>query len=75
MRFERWLYSAPLKWRSLFQRRAADRDLDDEIRYHLETEVEGLVSRGWAGTRRGVWPGVDSAGSTTRRSSAVTRAG
>ncbi len=66
MRFERWLYSAPLKWRSLFQRRDADRDLDDEIRYHLETEVEGLVSRGmgrdeaWRVVRRR-FGGIDQA--------------
>ena len=46
LRFERWLYAAPLKWRSLFRRPDVDHDLDDEIRYHLETEVEGLVSRG-----------------------------
>ena len=43
MRFEHWLYSLPLKWRSLVRRRDVEDDLDDEIRYHLETQVEALV--------------------------------
>ena len=46
MRFEHWLYTLPLKWRSLVRRTAVDRDLEDEIRYHLENQVEDLVSKG-----------------------------
>jgi predicted permease len=59
MRLERWLYALPLKWRSLVRRQQVDRDLDDEIRYHLETEVEAFVSKGmdraeaWRMVRRG----------------------
>jgi predicted permease len=48
MRFEHWLYVLPLKWKSLARRGEVDRDLDDEIRYHLETQVEALVAKGMA---------------------------
>ncbi len=46
MRLEHWLYTVPLKWRSLFRRTDVDRDLDDEIRYHLEQQVDELVAKG-----------------------------
>ena len=64
MRLERWLHALPLKWRSLVRRQQVERDLDDEIRYHLETEVESLVSKGmdraeaWRMVRRG-FGGID----------------
>jgi predicted permease len=44
--FERWLHMLPLRWRSLAGGRQFDRDLDDEIAYHLEQQVEGLVANG-----------------------------
>jgi putative ABC transport system permease protein len=44
--FERWLHVLPLRWRSLARGRQLDRDLDDEIAYHLEQQVEDLVARG-----------------------------
>jgi predicted permease len=46
MRFERWLRTLPLRWRSLARRRLVERDLDDEIRDHLESLAEALMSRG-----------------------------
>ena len=46
MRIERWLYTLPLRWRSLARRRQIERDLDDEIRDHLESQIEDLVTRG-----------------------------
>ena len=46
MDFERWLHVLPLRWRSLVVYRQLDRDLDDEIAYHLEQQVEELVARG-----------------------------
>ena len=46
MRLERWLYTLPLKWRSLFSRDDVERDLDEEIRYHLEQQAEELVAKG-----------------------------
>ena len=64
MGLERWLHALLLKWRSLVRRQQVERDLDDEIRYHLETEVESLVSKGmdraeaWRMVRRG-FGGID----------------
>jgi putative ABC transport system permease protein len=46
MRFERWRNIVSLRWRSLARRRAVERDLDDEIRDHLESQIEALVARG-----------------------------
>jgi len=46
MRFEHWFYTVPLKWRSLFRRHDVERDLDDEIRYHLEAQVDEFVATG-----------------------------
>jgi predicted permease len=44
--FERWLHVLPLRWRSLSRARQLDRDLDDEIAYHLEQQAEDLIARG-----------------------------
>jgi putative ABC transport system permease protein len=46
MQFERWLYMLPLKWRSIVRRQQVDQDLDDEIQYHLEQQVDVLMSQG-----------------------------
>ena len=46
MRLDHWFYSLPLKWRSLFRRNDVERDLDDEIRYHLEQQVDELTAMG-----------------------------
>ena len=46
MDFERWLHMLPLRWRSAGRARQLDRDLDDEISYHLEQQVDDLVARG-----------------------------
>ena len=46
MDFERWLQVLPLRWRSLSRARQLDRDLDEEITYHLEQQVDDLVARG-----------------------------
>jgi len=48
MRPQRWLYTVPLRLRSLFRGRAVERDLDDEVRFHLETQIDRLVARGMA---------------------------
>jgi len=45
-RLEHWLVTLPLKLRSLFRRRTVDRDLDDEILYHLEQQVSDHVAKG-----------------------------
>jgi predicted permease len=35
-----------LRWRSVATRDRAERDLDDEIRYHVETEIDRLIAGG-----------------------------
>ena len=48
MRFERWLYTWPLRLQSLVRRREVERELDEELRYHVEQEAAALVSQGFA---------------------------
>jgi hypothetical protein len=40
MRPEHWLYTIPLRLRSLFRRTQADQELDDELRDHLGRKTE-----------------------------------
>ena len=40
MRPVRWLYTIPLRLRSLFDWAQADQELDDELRDHLERKTE-----------------------------------
>ena len=40
MRMEHWVYTIPLRLRSLFRRRQVDRDLDEELQYHVERKTE-----------------------------------
>jgi putative ABC transport system permease protein len=47
MRFEHWLYTLPLRWRSIVRRARVDRDLDDEIADHVACRVDELVARGF----------------------------
>src|SRR5271170_7909934 len=46
MRPERWLYILPLRWRSLVRRRQTDRELDEEIRDHVERKTEEYIAQG-----------------------------
>lgn len=46
MRPEHWFYTIPLRIRSLFKRRAADNDLDEELQFHLEQKTRELISKG-----------------------------
>src|SRR6266513_428170 len=48
MRPEHWLYTIPLGLRSLFRWAQADRELDDELRDHLERKTEEYVAQGMA---------------------------
>lgn len=48
MRPEHWLFTIPLRLRSLFRRRQADQDLDDELRDHIERKTEEYVAKGLA---------------------------
>ncbi len=45
MRIEHWWYTAPLRLRSIFRRRRLERELDEELQFHLEHKIdEGLAA-------------------------------
>lgn len=46
MRPEHWLFTIPLRLRSLFRRAQADHELDDELRDHLEQKTEEYIAQG-----------------------------
>jgi hypothetical protein len=46
MRPEHWVYAIPLRLRSLFHRRQAEHDLDDELRDHIARKTEEYVAKG-----------------------------
>jgi len=46
MRIEHWLYTIPLRLRSLFRRNQVEQDLNDELQYHLDHKTEQYISRG-----------------------------
>lgn len=46
MRPEHWVYTIPLRVRSLFRRAQADLELDDELRDHVERKSEEYVAKG-----------------------------
>ena len=47
MRIEHWLYSVPLRLRSLFRRERVEQELDDELQYHLERRTEEFIAQGF----------------------------
>ncbi len=46
MRIKHWLYTIPLRLRSLFRRKQVEQELDEELRYHIERQIEENISRG-----------------------------
>ena len=44
----RWLYKLPLRFRSLFRREDADRELSAELEFHLQKQIEQYVDEGMA---------------------------
>src|SRR5262245_40231655 len=48
MRLRRWLYIVPLRLRSLFRRDHVEQELDEELRYHLERQIEEHIAKGMA---------------------------
>src|SRR6266699_2615227 len=46
MRPEHWLFTIPLRLRSLFRWAQANQELDDELRDHLERKTEEYVAQG-----------------------------
>ena len=48
MGFDRWRYVFPLRLRSLFQRNTVERELDHELQYHLDRQIDLNLERGMA---------------------------
>jgi putative ABC transport system permease protein len=46
MRLERWFYTVPLRLRSLLRRGQVEQELDEELRYHLERQIEENLDKG-----------------------------
>jgi len=46
MRFEHWLYTIPLRLRSLFLRNRVDQELNEELEYHLQRKTEENLGAG-----------------------------
>ena len=46
MRLEHWLYTIPLRVRSLFRRIQVERELDEELAFHLEERIRQEVRTG-----------------------------
>src|SRR5579859_6711538 len=42
----RWFHTIPLRLRSLFRRRQADQELDEELRYHVEQKTAQNITKG-----------------------------
>lgn len=55
MKMWRWLSSLPLRMRTLFKKRAMEMELNEEIRFHVERQVDALVERGFRERRREGW--------------------
>jgi len=46
MRLAHWFYTVPLRLRSLFRRAQVEQELDEELRYHLERQIEENIVKG-----------------------------
>ncbi len=46
MRPEHWIYTIPLRLRSLFRQPEVDQELDEELQYHIERKTEEYAARG-----------------------------
>jgi len=46
MRLKHWFYTVPLRLRSLFRRAQVEQELDEELRYHIERQIEEYVAKG-----------------------------
>jgi predicted permease len=44
----RWSYKVPLRFRSLFRKTRVERDLSDELRFHLDKLIEDKIASGMA---------------------------
>ena len=74
MRPEHWLYTLPLRLRSLFRSARADQELGDELRDHLERKTEEHVAQGMTQEEAHRRARLDRAVSSKPKRNAATRA-
>src|SRR5262245_30782183 len=46
MRLKHWFYTVPLRLRSLVRRAQVEQELDEELRYHIERQIEEYIAKG-----------------------------
>src|SRR5215813_10318597 len=46
MRIKHWFYTIPLRLRSIFRRRQVEQELDEELRYHIDRQIEENIAKG-----------------------------
>ncbi len=46
MRFEHWRYTLPLRLKSIFIRSRVERELEEELRFHLELKIDEGIAEG-----------------------------
>lgn len=42
----RWIHTLPLRWRSMFRRSQVERELDEELRFHLDARIQHEIAAG-----------------------------
>ena len=66
MRMEHWWFTARLRLRSILRRTPVERELDEELQFHLEHKIEEGIAQGLSPRRRATgrcarWTGWNSA--------------
>ena len=46
MRIKHWFYTVPPRLRSLFRRAQVEQELDEELQYHIERQIEEHIAKG-----------------------------
>ena len=46
MRLEHWVYTIPLRLRSLFHRNRLEAELDEELRDHIDRQIDDNIAHG-----------------------------
>src|SRR4030095_12942883 len=46
MRIKHWFYTVPLRLRSLLRRSLVEQELDEELRYHIDRQIEEHIAKG-----------------------------
>src|SRR5262249_46351599 len=46
MRIKHWFYTIPLRLRSIFRHSHVEQELDEELRYHIDRQIEENIAKG-----------------------------